>query len=91
MHKVRVALAMSGGVDSSLSAALLKEAGYEVIGISMQLWCEERHGSSSARPTCCSIRDMNDARRVCQTLNIPFYTINLEPQFQDLCRGLLLH
>ena len=82
MHKVRVAVAMSGGVDSSLSAALLKEAGYEVVGISMQLWCEERHGRSSAHPTCCSIQDMNDARRVCQTLDIPFYTINLEPQFQ---------
>jgi len=73
---------MSGGVDSSLSAALLKEAGYEVIGISMQLWCEERHGRSSALPACCSIQDINDARKVCQVLDIPFYTINLEPQFQ---------
>jgi tRNA-specific 2-thiouridylase len=82
MHKIQVAVAMSGGVDSSLSAALLKEAGYEVIGISMQLWCEERHGPPSARPTCCSIQDVNDARRVCQTLDIPFYTINLESQFR---------
>lgn len=73
---------MSGGVDSSLSAALLQEAGYEVIGVSMQLWCEETHGLSSSHPTCCSVQDIGDARRVCQLLDIPFYMINVETQFQ---------
>ena len=83
MSKPRVAVAMSGGVDSSLSAALLQEAGYdEVLGVSMQLWCEESHGLPSSRPACCSLRDINDARQVCQLLGIPFYRLNLEPQFQ---------
>ncbi len=82
MSKPRVAVAMSGGVDSSTAAALLQEAGYEVIGVSMQLWCEEKHGLPSSRPTCCSIEDTNDARQVCHLLGIPFYVLNLEPQFQ---------
>ena len=73
---------MSGGVDSSTAAALLQETGYEVIGVSMQLWCEERHGFPSSRPACCSIEDINDARQVCHLLGIPFYMLNLEPQFQ---------
>ena len=83
MGNKRVAVAMSGGVDSSLSAALLKEVGYEVVGVTMQLWCEERHGvPSSPRPTCCSIRDIEDARRVCHLLDIPFYVVNVETEFQ---------
>jgi len=82
---------MSGGVDSSLSAALLQEAGYEVIGVSMQLWCEETHGLSSSHPTCCSIRDIGDARRVCQLLDIPFYIINVETQFQTCVVDYFCH
>ncbi len=73
---------MSGGVDSSTTAALLKETGYEVTGISMQLWCEERHNLSPTRPTCCSREDIDDARQVCYILGIPFYVLNLEPEFQ---------
>lgn len=84
MNRQRVAVAMSGGVDSSLSAALLKEAGYEVMGVSMQLWCEVKHNLSSSRPTCCSIEDINDARKVCFHLGIPFYVLNLEPEFETL-------
>jgi len=72
MSKPRVAIAMSGGVDSSLSAALLQEAGYEVLGVSMQLWKEEADLSS-----------VEEARQVCQLLGIPFYRLNLEPQFQS--------
>ena len=72
MRKTRVAVAMSGGVDSSLSAALLQEAGYEVIGVSMQLWKEEAGLSS-----------VEEARRVCHLLDIPFRIIDLEPQFQS--------
>jgi tRNA-specific 2-thiouridylase len=82
MNRKRVFVAMSGGVDSSLTAALLKEEGYEVIGVSMELWCEQRHGLSTSRPTCCSIEDIGDARRVCHILDIPFYTLNLEDEFQ---------
>jgi tRNA-specific 2-thiouridylase len=75
---------MSGGVDSSLSAALLQEAGYEVIGVSLQLWCEQKHRLSPSRPTCCSLEDINDARRVCHLLGIPFYVLNLEQEFESL-------
>lgn len=77
----RVIVAMSGGVDSSVAAALLKEQGYEVIGISMRLigYAEgvERVGG------CCSIDDLNDARRVCDQLDIPFYVVNLENAFRE--------
>ena len=83
MGRTRVAVAMSGGVDSSLSAALLQEAGYEVMGVTMQLWCEERYGlSSSSRPTCCSLKDIQDARIVCHFLDIPFYVVNVEAEFR---------
>ncbi len=91
MGKKRVAVAMSGGVDSSVAAALLKEAGYEVIGVSMQLWCEEKHGSLSSRPTCCSIQDINDARKVCHILDIPFYMLNLEEEFQTYVVDYFCH
>ena len=91
MGKKRVAVAMSGGVDSSVAAALLKEAGYEVIGVSMQLWCEEKHGPLSSRPTCCSIQDINDARKVCHILDIPFYMLNLEEEFQTYVVDYFCH
>lgn len=84
MKRQRVAVAMSGGVDSSLSAALLQEAGYKVMGVSMQLWCEAKHNLSPSRPTCCSIEDINDARQVCYRLGIPFYVLNLEREFETL-------
>jgi tRNA-specific 2-thiouridylase len=82
MSKPRVAVAMSGGVDSAVSAALLKEAGYEVIGIHMQLWPQERASASQVRSGCCSQGDAGDARRVCQILDVPFYVLNLQGQFQ---------
>lgn len=81
--KKRVLVAMSGGVDSSVVAALLKEQGYEVIGITMQVWdysqsCDITPGQG----TCCSSIDVQDARNVCDLLDIPFYVMNCESKFQ---------
>ncbi len=80
----RVVVSMSGGVDSSVAAALLKEHGCEVIGMTMQIWDYSRftaeHGESFG--TCCSLDDVYDARRVAESLEIPFYVVNFEKQFE---------
>jgi tRNA-specific 2-thiouridylase len=69
---------MSGGVDSSVAAALLHEQGYEVIGVTMKLW----DGPSSAHhKACCTLDDVSDARRVAAQLGIPFFVVNLKAQF----------
>jgi len=76
----RVVVAMSGGVDSSVSAALLHEQGYEVIGVTMKLW--DGPGTATARhKTCCTLDDVSDARRVAAALGIPFYVVNFKAQF----------
>ena len=78
----RVLVAMSGGVDSSVAAALLVEQGYEVIGATMQVWdyssCDINEGSG----TCCSSIDVDDARSVADALKIPFYVLNCEAKFK---------
>lgn len=71
---------MSGGVDSSTAAGLLKERGYEVIGATMRIWKEMDGEKSPYR--CCGVADVEDARRVAQQLGIPFYVLNLEEEFE---------
>lgn len=79
----RVVVAMSGGVDSSMAAAILKQDGYEVIGITMRLWSEEDGSLPASLRRCCSAETVEDARRVSQILDIPFYVLNLEAQFRE--------
>jgi tRNA-specific 2-thiouridylase len=76
--KERVLVAMSGGVDSSVAAALLVEQGYDVVGATMKLFC---HGEDVPDRPCCSLDSVNVARRVCESLGVPHYVINLECRF----------
>lgn len=75
----RVVAAMSGGVDSSVAAALLKDAGYEVAGIYMRLWPS---GVTAPGNRCCSDEALEDARRICQSIGIPCYVLNFEDEFR---------
>jgi len=76
--RARVLVAMSGGVDSSVAAAMLVEQGYDVIGATMKLFC---YGDDVPDRPCCSLDSINDARRVCEGLGIPHYVLNLESAF----------
>ncbi len=76
-----VVVAMSGGVDSSVAAALLVEMGYNCIGVMMRLWAETGAGEGSSNK-CCSLESVNDARSVADALGIPFYLINVEETFK---------
>ena len=79
--KTRVVVAMSGGVDSSVTAALVAEAGYDVVGITLQLY---DHGDAVRRKgACCAGVDIHDARDVADRIGIPHYVLDYESRFRD--------
>ena len=78
----RVVVAMSGGVDSSVAAALLVDQGFDVVGMMMRLWSEPGQSSAAAVNRCCTPDQMADARRVANQLNIPFYVIDVQDYFR---------
>ena len=83
MEKQRVVVAMSGCVDSSVTAALLQEQGYEVVGVTMRLSEEARDADLDGR-SCCSLSSVDDARRVADILGIPHYVMDFTDPFQRL-------
>ena len=78
-----VLVAMSGGVDSSIAAYLMKEKGYNVIGVTMKLYDYINQNPTSNRQGCCTIDDIEDARRVCNILNVPHYVFNIQKEFKE--------
>ena len=80
--KKKVEVGMSGGVDSSVAACLLKEQGYDVIGVTMQIWQEEDSCTVEENGGCCGLSAVEDARRVAWTLGIPYYVMNFRKEFQ---------
>ncbi|MDA0713014.1 MAG: tRNA 2-thiouridine(34) synthase MnmA, partial [bacterium] len=84
LHPRRIVVAMSGGVDSSVAAWLLKEAGHDVIGVSLRLAPDDGNALKARHGRCCSVDDMTDARRVCERLGLPFYAIDSRERFKNV-------
>ncbi|MBN2012356.1 tRNA 2-thiouridine(34) synthase MnmA [candidate division KSB1 bacterium] len=83
-NRQKVAIAMSGGIDSSVAAALLKEQGYDVVGLTMHLWNFDSVGGNVHHETsCCSIDNIHDARHVCDQIGIPHYTVDVRREFEQ--------
>lgn len=82
MEKKKVVVGMSGGVDSSVAAWLLKEQGYDVIGVTMQIWQDEEETVQEENGGCCGLGAVDDARRVAAKLEIPYYVMNFKEQFR---------
>lgn len=80
--KKTVVVGMSGGVDSSVAAYLLKEQGYDVIGVTMQIWQDESESAKENKGGCCGLSAVDDARRVAAQLDIPYYVMNFKKEFQ---------
>ncbi len=83
MTKGRVLVAMSGGIDSTMTAVMLKEAGYEVVGITMKTWDYESSGVDAKETGCCSLDSINDARTIAVENDIPHYVLDLRAEFGD--------
>lgn len=81
--KKKVVVGMSGGVDSSVAAYLLKEQGYDVIGVTMQIWQDEETAVREENGGCCGLSAVEDARRVAQSLDIPYYVMNFKSEFKN--------
>lgn len=81
--KKKVAIGMSGGVDSSVAAYLLKEQGYDVIGVTMQIWQDEDPLATAENGGCCGLSAVDDARRVADMLGIPYYVLNFKREFKQ--------